>query len=279
MSIDQPPTLPTDLQFDRAVFEGNALPSLACRLCDQPISGTYYDVNGQPTCESCRDVLAVSLGVDSGLRGIVTALASGVGAGVAGALLYYAVVALTGYEIGLIAVAVGFMVGHAVKWGSSGRGGRRFQIMAVAITYVAIVSTYVPFIVAGINQAQTSATATTSADTRPASANVAPAPGGSSSAAPAASAQKLAPPLGVPPVATEAPPTLGEFVIGLAMLSGLLLALPFLGGFQNIMGLLIIGFALWEAWKVNRRVVLSVAGPFVAGPHAPPVDGQLSVPS
>lgn len=267
MSIDQPPPLPTDLQFDRAVFDGNASPSLACRLCDQPISGSYYDVNGQPTCESCRATLVESLGVDSGLRGVVTALASGAGAGVAGALLYYAVLALTGYEIGLIAVAVGLMVGHAVKWGSGGRGGRRFQIMAVAITYVAIVSTYVPFIVASINEkAQTSA---------------APAAAASSSAAPDASTQALAPapavPSAAPPAAPETPPTLGEFLIGLAMLSGLLLALPFLGGFQNIMGLLIIGFALWEAWKVNRRIVLEVSGPFVAAPHAAPVDAPVPV--
>jgi hypothetical protein len=270
MSIDQPPPLPTDLQFDRAVFDGNAPPALACRLCEQPISGSYYDVNGQPTCESCRDTLVASLGVDGGLRGVVTALASGVGAGVAGALLYYAVLALTGYEIGLIAVAVGLMVGHAVKWGASGRGGRRFQVMAVAITYVAIVSTYVPFILASIDEgAQTSA----------AQASVAPAAGASPPTAPAVSPQALAPAPAVTQVAPETPPTLREFVIGLAMLSGLLLALPFLGGFQNIMGLLIIGFALWEAWKVNRRVVLSVSGPFVAGTQTPSADAPVPVPS
>jgi hypothetical protein len=39
-------------------------------------------------------------------------------------------------------------------------------------------------------------------------------------------------------------------------------ALPFLGGAENLLGILIIGFGLWEAWKINRRQVLPITGPF-----------------
>jgi hypothetical protein len=49
---------------------------------------------------------------------------------------------------------------------------------------------------------------------------------------------------------------------------GLALAGPFLGGTSNIMGILIIGIGLYEAWKINRRVPLS--GPFRLGPATPP---------
>jgi hypothetical protein len=38
-------------------------------------------------------------------------------------------------------------------------------------------------------------------------------------------------------------------------------AVPFFGGVQNIIGILIIGFALWEAWKVNRRTEINIVGP------------------
>ena len=38
-------------------------------------------------------------------------------------------------------------VGKAVNWGAYGRGGWRYQTMAIALTYVAIVSSYVPLIV------------------------------------------------------------------------------------------------------------------------------------
>ena len=36
---------------------------------------------------------------------------------------------------------------------------------------------------------------------------------------------------------------------------------PFLGGFENIIGIIIIGIGLYEAWKLNRRVELTISGP------------------
>jgi hypothetical protein len=47
-------------------------------------------------------------------------------------------------------------------------------------------------------------------------------------------------------------------VIGIVLLLALFYAAPF---FQNIIGILIVGFALYEAWKLNRRTELSVSGP------------------
>jgi hypothetical protein len=42
----------------------------------------------------------------------------------------------------------------------------------------------------------------------------------------------------------------------------LALALPFLAGFKNIFGLVIIAIGLYEAWKINKRVKLDVTGPY-----------------
>src|SRR5205085_4370131 len=74
--------------------------------------------------------------------------ATGLGllAAAAGCLLYFAVAAITGREFGVVAIAVGLMVGEAVRRGSRGRGGWAYQTLAVALTYLAIVSTYVPLI-------------------------------------------------------------------------------------------------------------------------------------
>jgi hypothetical protein len=239
---------PPELQFDRAVFDQETPAPLACRLCQTPIADTYFDVNGQPTCPSCHGELVASIGVDRGFRGLLLAVAAGLGGGLGGALIYYAVLAVTGYEIGLIAILVGLMVGHSVKWGAGGRGGRRFQAIAVAITYVAIVSTYVPFVIAGMQEAP----APTQASASPASDSTTAAP----VIAPAGQAGTPAGPQ------SDTAPTLGEFAIALALMIGVLLALPFLGGLENAIGVLIIGFALWEAWKVNRRATLEVSGPF-----------------
>ena len=42
------------------------------------------------------------------------------------------------------------------------------------------------------------------------------------------------------------------------------MALPFLSGLENLMGLAIIAFGLYEAWKINRATPLAVTGPFDA---------------
>jgi hypothetical protein len=50
---------------------------------------------------------------------------------------------------------------------------------------------------------------------------------------------------------------------------------PIQAGFANFMGWIIIGIALYEAWKLNRRVALVTTGPFplhdVAAVAAPQV--------
>ena len=37
---------------------------------------------------------------------------------------------------------------------------------------------------------------------------------------------------------------------------------PFLMGFENIIGILIIGFALWQAFRMNARMKIELQGPF-----------------
>jgi hypothetical protein len=60
--------------------------------------------------------------------------------------------------------------------------------------------------------------------------------------------------------------TAGRFVLGLLALVLIAAAAPFLAGIQNVIGLVIIGFALYQAWQMNRRAPLVINGPFaVAG--------------
>lgn len=251
------PAEATDLQFDRAEFAGQS-PAQTCTLCQQPLVDSYFDVNGKISCPTCRETIANALESNPGWNAPFIALAAGLAGGLVGAMLYYAVVKLTGYEIGLIAIVVGLLVGHAVRWGSGGRGGRVYQVMAVAITYLAIVSTYVPFLVEGIRNQ----TATELATQQSSSAAGTPASG------PAAASATTPTPAATPATASAdaEPITAGTMTIGIVLLLLLLLATPFLAGFQNIIGLLIIGFALWEAWKANRRVPLAIAGPFALAP-------------
>jgi len=44
-----------------------------------------------------------------------------------------------------------------------------------------------------------------------------------------------------------------------------LYTLPFLDGFGNVIGWLIIGFGMWQAWQLNRPSALTITGPHALG--------------
>jgi hypothetical protein len=59
--------------------------------------------------------------------------------------------------------------------------------------------------------------------------------------------------------------TPGLFLIGLIGLFLIAAAGPILAGFESPILLLIVGFGLWEAWKINRRAPLQIVGPLTIG--------------
>ena len=59
----------------------------------------------------------------------------------------------------------------------------------------------------------------------------------------------------------ERRPTIVQLVFGVALLAALACAAPFLAGVQNVMGLVIIGIGLFEAWKFNKRREWRITGP------------------
>jgi hypothetical protein len=252
-----------------------------CKACSRPIVSTYFQVNSAIICESCRSSLDRPGGTRF-TRGL-HATALGLFAAIAGSLLYFAVAAITGREFGLVAIAVGFMVGKAVRKGSRGRGGWAYQSLAVGLTYLAIVSTYIPLIgkefqknaqPASMRARPTQATIDTitisasapeagravdsSATTRTDS-GFSVMQSGSPSAA-SASTRPRPKHLGA-----------GTMLLGVGALVLLAAMIPIFAGFSNLIGLLIIGIAVFEAWKLNRRIVLTITGPYRVAGGAPGV--------
>jgi hypothetical protein len=236
-----------ELQFERAEFD-NA--STECANCRQPLAGFYFDVNGHTVCEACRYQLEAQMTGGSGAGRALRAIGAGVGAAALGAILYYAIAAITGYEFGLIAIVVGYAVGAAVRWGSNGRGGWHYQTLAMALTYLAIVATYIPPIIQGIRAAQEAQLATPAENSTPASDDA--------TAVTRVAEREPQPQAAEQP---EAPPSADAMVMALLLLLAFASAAPFLAGFENIMGLVIIGIGLYEAWKLNRRAVFTITGP------------------
>ncbi len=233
-----------DLQFDRAQFDGDASKP-GCAVCHTPLHGSYFEVNGHTVCEACCYKLREAEPTGSRAGRALRAIAGGVGAGLAGAILYWLILALTGYEFSLIAIVVGYGVGRAVRWGSGGRGGRAYQALAVALTYLAIVSAYVPLMVTEIITQKSTAQVEVAA---PEGAVV-----------PASASSE---PSNVQPSAENGKPgNIGGLLIGLGFLLLLACAAPFMAGVQNIIGLVIIGIGMYQAWKLTRRVSLVITGP------------------
>jgi hypothetical protein len=229
----------SDLQLDRAEFSEGSAPT-ACAVCATALTDLYYEANGQTVCAACCEQLRTAMHAGTALSRAVRAIGAGTLAMLAGAILYWAILAMTGYEFGLIAIVVGVAVGKAVSWGSYGRGGWKYQGLAMGLTYLAIVSAYVPIIVQEMRKQPAVEASATAGETDAITAD----PG------------------------TTEPLSAGAAVVGLAMLVGLILALPFLAGFENILGIIIIGIGLYEAWKFNRKRVLSVTGPhMIAAPQ------------
>jgi hypothetical protein len=261
---DQPvqaqPDAPISLQLDHAEFAGKEVER--CAACNQALAGSYYEINGRVCCAACHEQVMARRAARPGAAGFLRALGAGLAAGVAGAGIYFAVRAATGYNFSLISILVGYMVGRAVHWGVRGRGGWLYQTLAVLLTYLAIVSVYVPGIFATIRQreeARVAATASGASGASGASAGSGAAPRGTAAGAAGRQHAEQARPQQGPLRKLTALAAAGALLLMLAA------ALPFLGAI-NIIGLFIIAIGLFEAAKLNRRAPLNISGPHAITP-------------
>ena len=248
--MDSNPGSPPPLQFDTAVpsdapFAVITAQGVTCTVCQRAVSDEYFDVNGQSVCDGCRTQLAQlaqtprswGLFVKAGLFGLVAAIL--------GAILYYAVIAITDFEIGIVAIAIGYMVGWAIRKATANRGGRRYQVLALILTYWAVGLAYTPITFQQLAEEDKQEQAQKAADT------AAPAPAESPDEATA---------LNIPMV--------------LAILVGFSVALPVLVVFGSLPGgllsALIIGIGMRQAWQMTAVPPLQISGPYRIAAAAPP---------
>ena len=161
---------------------------------------------------------------------------------------YVALLAATGRELTLAVLLIGLVVGKAVRTGSRGRGGRRFQWLAVALTYLAIAATYVPFVVKGYS---------------PSSSLADSAAGVATDVAPASTLDtRFLMVAAAPPPAPAPTKSLGATALGLGALLLLAVAAPALEGANHMVGALLMLATLFYAWRLNRRVDVTITGPY-----------------
>jgi hypothetical protein len=237
-----------ELQFDQAEFTPGAAPaSPTCAACRRPIADEYYAVGGNLLCINCKARVEAPANFSTKLKRFLLASIYGTGAAVAGFAIYFGVAKLFNIELGLISILVGFMVGSTVRKGTGGHGGWLYQMLAIFLTYSAIAASYgalhLPQVFADMSAQQEKgeekpgAVAAGKADApekKEAKADVEPAPG------------------------KDAIVLIAYALFAVAFSY----ALPIIAGFESPIGLLIVGFALWEAGKLTRRIPLAVTGPY-----------------
>ena len=220
-------TPPDDLQFDTVEPTTPATTTATtCVGCGRPITSTYFAIGNKIVCPNCREQILVPLPGSATFR-VAKATVLGLGAGLIGAVVWWGVRKVTGYEIGLIAIALGFLVAKAVRSVTLGRGGRGYQVLAVLITYASVAANYAPDMY---------------------------------KMAVEAIAHDSAGPVHLSLI-MKARLVVVSYLIGLIA--------PFFALTTNPIQLLIIGFALWEAWKLTGSRKLPFTGPHVLPARTP----------
>ena len=227
------------LQFEtaipRVVPAEHGAAGVTCAGCQRTIEDQYFDVNGQPVCESCRGQISQHAETPRGWGVFARTALFGFGAAILGAVLYYAVIAITDFEIGIVAIAIGYMVGYAVRKGARGRGGRRFQVLALVLTYWAVGLAYTPLAFQSMTEEPQEGTTTPGA------------------------------PASDPQGATDASDEPNVALAVLALL-GLTVALPVLSVIGSMPGGLIsaaiIAFGMHQAWRMTGVPQVQITGPY-----------------
>ncbi len=229
------------LQFQTAEFAGRK-----CTLCSSAIGDSYYQIQGRDACPTCAQMrLASQNSSDSGSK-MLKALLWGGGAAILGSAAF-AAVALLGFQLAILSIGVGWLVGTAIKKGTDGHTSRKYQVIAVLLTYMAIATSYFPVVIAQLGKdrgkkvtagSESGKAAETAADTTSAEVT-----------------------LPLPQTGTQ-----GVTPVALVLMAGLVVALPLLDAFSSMPGglltLLIIFFGLQQAWKQTAPDVSLVAGPY-----------------
>jgi hypothetical protein len=239
-------------QFGTAEYKSASGPD-RCKSCQQELSGAYFRINGLLACEKCTRQLQAQTPKDTHaayVRGILF----GVGGAIVGLILYSAFGIATGIRLGYIALAVGWLVGAAIKKGSNGIGGRRYQIAAGALTYAAVSLSAIPVGIYYILN-----------EKKPAQISHAP----NSSPAPNSTVPGSAPSQDDPPAGGQRSTASLSSATGALLFAGL--ASPFLElaeGVSGLIGLVIIFVGIRIAWKMTGAPRIDILGPFQA--NAPP---------
>ncbi|MDQ6831489.1 MAG: hypothetical protein M3081_21725 [Gemmatimonadota bacterium] len=130
-------------------------PGIWCSDCRQVMYTQYWAMNERPVCSKCTAPYRDKIAYGTGPAAFGRSLKYGAGAGLIGAIACALIFIVFGYVRVLCFAAIGWGIGTAVGKGNGDFGGKRYQFLAVALTWLAIGLAYMPSAIAGLRASGT----------------------------------------------------------------------------------------------------------------------------
>jgi len=228
--------------FDRATYTDGATGGARCSQCHGLIHARYWSLGNAIFCESCQAQLSVAVADARAKASFGKAALLGGGVALACGIAYAIFVQVSGIQLALITIGIAWAVAKVVRRASAGLSGRRFQILAVVLTYVASAMGYAGPVLSAMRDG----------------AHAQDAVGEKKATSDHLSDDKSAP---GDKEGTGSRPGAGQVLAALAIVFGIILAAPVLAATQAPIGLLIVAIGLFQAWKLSRPIAIALDGP------------------
>jgi hypothetical protein len=262
-----------------------APPALACTRCTAPLPDEYHMADDRVICGRCRATLQAQATKPAQGGGFARAAGMGLSAAVACAAVYALILIFSTSVLGVLIVGIGWLVGMAVKRGAGAHASRRYQFLAVALTWFSLGGAYAGAMLHEMVTGE-GLEAEVAADEAPAPPPVAvgetaaPEPGAADAPAGTLPEEEALAEADVA-AATEADGAItaagvgAAAVMGIAGLALMAVAAPVIVAVGSPLSALITAFGLFQAWKQAEAdppvVVPALSGPFrAAGAYVPP---------
>lgn len=136
--------MPDNTENKEIKIGSKANENVTCSQCSKQVLGSQaYTYRGKKNksiflCETCREAVEKVFDEETKNSNIVMAVILGLAAAVAAGTGWFFFSILTGYQIGYIAIGVGFLIGWAVIWGSGKKRGAVLQIISAFLTLITL---------------------------------------------------------------------------------------------------------------------------------------------
>jgi hypothetical protein len=258
-------------QFQKAEYAGSTAGD-RCKLCGTTLGAAYYRVGQAMTCQACAEKAKSEMPTDTHSvfsRGVLF----GIGGAILGLAIYATFTIVTGIILGYVSLAVGFIVGKAIKMGSSGMSGRRYQIAAAILTYAAVSMAAIPIYMSQVAKEQRGRQPSNAQQTISPSngsngnVTIVPAPSAAdndnSATVTSPGPDTTTPPANSTPARAPHKVKWSAAIIGLVFLG---LASPFFqlaqSPFSGLIGLVVLAVGIRIAWQITG----APSAPLVSGP-------------